>query len=57
VGPTFVGMVSDAFRASHPHNSLQLAFLSLMPFYGLAILLFLTLAVVLKPAAAVGAKT
>ena len=57
VGPTFVGMVSDFLRASHPHHSLQLAFLSLTPFYGLAILLFLTLAVVLKPAATVGAKT
>ena len=55
VGPTFVGAVSDMFRAGHPHNSLQIAFLCLMPFYGLAILLFLVLAGVLKPAA-VGAK-
>jgi predicted MFS family arabinose efflux permease len=48
LGPTFVGMVSDHFRPTHPHNSLQLAFLCLLPFYGLAILLFLMLARVLK---------
>ena len=57
LGPTFVGAVSDLFRASHPHNSLQLAFLCLMPFYALAILLFLVLAAGMKkPAAAVGVK-
>lgn len=50
VGPTFVGWASDQFRAAHPHNSLQLAFLCLTPFYVLAIVLFLTLAAVLKPA-------
>ncbi len=55
VGPTFVGAVSDMVRAAHPHNSLQIAFLWLLPFYGLAILLFLVLAGRLKPAA-VGAK-
>ena len=44
VGPTFVGAMSDAFRHAHPHNPLQLAFLSLIPFYGLAIVLFLVLA-------------
>ena len=49
VGPTFVGWASDQFRPSHPHNSLQLAFLSLVPVYALAIGLFLALAVVLKP--------
>ena len=49
VGPTFVGWVSDQFRAAHPHNSLQLAFLCLTPFYALAILLFTVLALVLKP--------
>jgi predicted MFS family arabinose efflux permease len=54
VGPTFVGAMSDFFRAAHPHNSLQLAFLSLLPFYALAILLFLVLAGVLKRQ---GAKT
>lgn len=47
-GPTFVGAVSDAVRASHPHHSLQLAFFALVPFYGLAIALFLWLARVLK---------
>ncbi len=51
VGPTFVGWISDQFRAAHPHNSLQLAFLCLMPVYGLAILLFLILAGVLRRAA------
>jgi hypothetical protein len=48
VGPTFVGAVSDFFRAAHPHNSLQLAFYALMPFYVLAIVLFLWLARVLR---------
>jgi MFS family permease len=48
VGPTFVGAVSDAFRPEHPHNSLQLAFLCLTPFYALAILLFVVLAGVLR---------
>ena len=52
IGPTFVGAVSDFFRPEHPHNSLQLAFLSLMPFYALAIALFLILAARLKPARA-----
>ena len=49
VGPTFVGWVSDQFRAAHPHNSLQIAFLCLTPVYALAILLFTVLAFVLKP--------
>ena len=48
VGPTFVGMVSDALKASHPGNSLQLAFYALAPVYLLAIGLFLALARVLK---------
>lgn len=52
VGPTFVGWASDQFRAVHPHNSLQLAFLCLVPVYVLAIALFVALAVVLKPAKA-----
>jgi len=50
VGPTFVGWASDQFRAAHPHSSLQLAFLCLLPVYVLAILLFLILARVLKGA-------
>jgi predicted MFS family arabinose efflux permease len=48
LGPAFVGSMSDLFRATHPHNSLQLALYALVPFYGLAILLFLRLARVLK---------
>lgn len=49
-GPTFVGWASDQFRAAHPHNSLQLAFLCLLPVYGVAILLFVVLACVLNRA-------
>lgn len=48
LGPTYVGAVSDFFRASHPHHSLQIAFYALVPFYGLAIGLFLWLARVLR---------
>jgi MFS family permease len=48
VGPTFVGAVSDLLHVSHPHNSLQLAFYTLAPFYALAITLFLWLARVLR---------
>jgi len=48
LGPTYVGAVSDFFHASHPHHSLQLAFYALVPFYGLAIVLFLCLARVLR---------
>jgi MFS family permease len=56
VGPTVVGAISDALRAGHPHNSLQLAFYALAPVYGLAIGLFLLLARALrKEAAATGA--
>ena len=48
VGPTFVGFVSDALRSAHPHNSLQLAYYALLPVYGLAIGLFVWLALVLR---------
>lgn len=48
LGPTYVGAASDFFRASHPDNSLQIALYTLTPFYGLAIVLFLCLARVLK---------
>ncbi|MEI9887670.1 MAG: MFS transporter [Rhizomicrobium sp.] len=48
VGPTFVGAASDFFLANHPHNSLQLAYYALVPFYALAIVLFLWLARVLR---------
>ncbi|TWB69169.1 putative MFS family arabinose efflux permease [Nitrospirillum amazonense] len=47
-GPTYLGAASDHFRTAHPGNSLQLAFYTLVPFYFLAIALFLALARVLK---------
>lgn len=47
LGPTFVGAVSDYFKESHPHNSLQIALYALTPFYLLAIVLFVWLARVL----------
>jgi len=43
-GPTFVGLVSDHFHASHPAHSLQFALYALAPFYILAIALFVFLA-------------
>ena len=48
LGPTFVGAASDFFHASHPHHSLQLALYLLVPFYVVAIVLFLALARVLR---------
>ena len=48
LGPTYVGAASDFFRASHPGHSLQFAFYTLLPFYGLAVALFLWLARVLR---------
>ncbi len=48
VGPAYVGAVSDYFHAADPHHSLQIAHYALVPFYGVAIALFLWLAVVLK---------
>lgn len=48
LGPTYLGAASDYFRASHPDNSLQLAFYTLTPFYGVAVLLFLVLARALR---------
>lgn len=47
VGPTYVGMASDFFRATHPENSLQIALYTLIPIYLVAIGLFLWLARVL----------
>ncbi|MDY6944498.1 MAG: MFS transporter [Pseudomonadota bacterium] len=44
LGPTWVGAVSDWLRPTHPVNSLQLAFYSLVPFYLIAIVLHLALA-------------
>lgn len=43
LGPTYLGAMSDLLRESHPNNSLQLAFYSLVPFYGLAAVLFFVL--------------
>lgn len=48
LGPTFVGAASDWFRATHPDNSLQMALYALVPFYFIAIGLFLWLAKVLR---------
>ncbi|MGA9794476.1 MAG: MFS transporter [Rhizomicrobium sp.] len=48
IGPTLVGAASDFFHAGHPHNSLQLALWLLVPFYAIAIAIFLWLARVLR---------
>jgi len=48
VGPTYLGAVSDWFKPSHPANSLQLAFYTLVPVYVFAVLCFLWLARALK---------
>jgi predicted MFS family arabinose efflux permease len=48
LGPTYLGAASDYFRASHPDNSLQIAFYTLVPFYVVAVLLHLRLARALK---------
>lgn len=57
LGPTFVGAASDYFAAHHHPHSLQLAFLGLMPFYAVAILLFLALARVLQREATPSKRT
>lgn len=44
LGPTYVGAASDFFRATHPGHSLQFALFTLLPFYAVAIILFLFLA-------------
>ena len=55
LGPTYLGAVSDLLRESHPNNALQLAFYSLVPFYGLAAVLFLVLSRKMRrEAAAIG---
>jgi predicted MFS family arabinose efflux permease len=48
LGPTFVGAVSDHFRAAAFHNSLQIALFALVPCYVLAIVLFFWLSRVLR---------
>lgn len=50
LGPTYVGAASDFFKASHPHNALQMALYTLTPFYVLAIGLFLWLARIFRKA-------
>ena len=44
LGPTYLGAASDHFRADYPQHSLQMAFYTLIPFYLLAVGLFLLLA-------------
>lgn len=44
LGPTYLGAMSDWFRPAYPENSLQMAFYTLVPFYLVAVLLFLALA-------------
>ncbi|WP_066682463.1 MFS transporter [Caulobacter sp. CCH9-E1] len=55
LGPTYVGAASDFFRAAYPHNSLQVALFTLVPFYGVAITLFLLLARALGKGPRIGA--
>jgi len=47
-GPTFIGFVSDFFRPDYPGHSLQIAFFGLVPFYVLAVVLYMSLARALK---------
>ncbi len=44
LGPTYLGAASDWFRAAGYGNPLQMAFYTIIPFYGFAVLLFLALA-------------
>lgn len=48
LGPTYLGIASDLFRPAYPDNSLQMAFYTLVPFYAVAIGLFLWLAKALR---------
>lgn len=48
LGPTYVGAASDFFRAYSPDHSLQMALYTLVPFYVIAIVLFVRLARVLR---------
>ncbi len=48
LGPTFVGAMSDFFRATHPAHSLQIALYALTPVYVVATLIYLALARVLQ---------
>lgn len=57
LGPTWVGAASDFLRPSFPGHSLQIAFYTLLPFYGLAIVLFMWLARVLGKEARLAGDT
>jgi len=48
LGPTWVGAASDWFAARGNPHALQVALYTLTPFYGIAILLFLSLARALR---------
>jgi len=48
LGPTYVGAASDLIRAAHHEHSLQLALYTLAPMYFVAIILFVSLARVLR---------
>ena len=54
LGPTWVGAASDHFRLTDPQHCLQSALYTLVPFYVLAIVLFLALARVLRRAERAG---
>ena len=56
LGPTYLGAASDFFRASFPDNSLQMALYTLLPFYVLAILMFVGLAAKIRKQAAMEAQ-
>ena len=56
LGPTYLGAASDLLRASYPNNSLQIAFYTLVPFYVLAVILFLMLSRKLRRLALIGAS-
>ena len=48
LGPTYVGMASDFFRASYGNHSLQAAFFALAPMYLIGALLYFALARLIK---------
>ncbi|HOY77706.1 MAG TPA: MFS transporter [Hyphomonadaceae bacterium] len=47
-GPTYVGIMSDMFKATHPGHSLQMALYTLIPVYLIAIGCFVVLARMLR---------
>ncbi len=57
LGPTYLGAASDFFRASYPDNSLQMALYTLLPFYGLAIVMFVRLAGAIRRQGAAEVRT